>query len=94
MSAQCIDCGLPADAVTTGVAARAVGVSTQTVGRWVRHGRVRGWERAGRYLVSLAEVRAVVVPVAPRADDSPRTAGQARAAAAQAVARMRAEGAL
>ena len=47
---------VPADHCTTNEAARLAGCSLCSVYRWVRTGRVRGWRRVGRLVVSRSEV--------------------------------------
>lgn len=67
---------LPTDAVALSTAGRAVGAGRGAVMAWARRGLIRYWMRAGtRYFVSLAEVKALVVPSGsppPRVPGTPR----------------------
>lgn len=55
---------LPGDLVTPREAARILRVHISTVYRWVLHGQLRGWKRAGwRYLVSRKDVEGMVAEV-------------------------------
>ena len=83
----------PRDLITPREAARLVGTHLSTVHRWLHSGRLRGWRRAGtRYLVSRAEVLAVIQPVAVGEVETPRTAAEDAAAAERAREYLRARG--
>ena len=58
---------LPTDLIDTQAAAQSIGVSLSTIHRWIGRGRLRAWKAVGRLRVSLAELRALLTPVPPRA---------------------------
>ena len=63
---------LPADLIDTKAAAQlAGGCHLTAVHRWIKAGKVRGWDRLGRLFVSRAEIVALFQPV--------QTASQRRA---------------
>jgi hypothetical protein len=76
---------LPEDAIGTAHAGRLVLVSACTVWRWITAGHVRGWRVRGRWFVSEAEVRGLVVPSTPRPDVAERAEAEARVAKSLAV---------
>ncbi len=56
---------IPEDLIRPSQAAKLVGCHMATVCRWVMTGKLRGWKLAGRrYLVSRADVQAMLEPVA------------------------------
>ncbi len=58
---------LPTDLITPAQAATIGHVSTCSVWRWIRLGRLRAWKvGTGRLLVSQADVLSLIVPVAVR----------------------------
>lgn len=63
----------PADLVNPSAAGRLIGVRRARIMRWVRQGKLRHWLLASeRYLVSAAEVRALLRPGEARPRDEPR----------------------
>lgn len=56
---------LPADLITPKEAARLIRTHISTIHRWVQSGRLRGWKRGSRYLISRADVEAMLRPVTP-----------------------------
>lgn len=82
---------LPTDLVTPKAAAALVGVSVNSIYRWVEEGRVRAYRVAGsRYRLSRADVLGLVEEVVPPVPLS--TPAEDEQAARAAVGRMRAEG--
>lgn len=79
---------LPADAMTTGQAAKMIGVATQTVYTWAKSGKIRGWWVGERIIVSRADVLAMVQPLKPEVSDAPRTAAERARATAEAIRRF------
>ena len=58
---------LPHDLIAPKDAARIAGCHVSTLLRWILHGRLRGYRKAGsRYLVSRADVEGVIAEVVPR----------------------------
>jgi excisionase family DNA binding protein len=47
---------LPKDLIDASAAALRLGVSRQTVNRWLNEGRLRGFKPAGRWRVSLSDL--------------------------------------
>jgi phage-related protein (TIGR01555 family) len=68
---------LPADAMTAKEIAVAIGVKTGRVTRLVREGRLRQWNVLGKKLISLRDIRAIILEDnTPNTDASDRTDGQ------------------
>ena len=59
---------VPKDLIRMGRAAEILQCHPETVKRHAKTGKIRGWRRGGvgEWLVSEAEVRQLLVPVAPR----------------------------
>ena len=84
---------VPADLITPKEAAHLAGVHTTTLLAWVRAGKLRGYRRAGsRYLVSRADVLALITPVEVVPEVRGRTAAEQELAAAMAAERLRRRG--
>lgn len=82
---------LPADAISTGEAARLVGASINTVRRWIEIGKLRAWYRGTWLMVSRADVLGMVreyIPVAR--EPAPRTRQEMERAARDAIERIQA----
>lgn len=79
----------PTDLIPAARAARILGCHLATVHRWVLSGRLPGWRRLGRWLVSEADARALLVPVDAEAPPRPRTAAVGRRGYEEAVAALR-----
>jgi excisionase family DNA binding protein len=57
---------IPDDLIGPREAADLVGVSRETINRWIRTGELRAWKRGpSRYFVSKAEAKAKVAPYEP-----------------------------
>lgn len=83
----------PADLITPRRAARIVGVHISAIYRYVLKGKLRGWRRAGsRYLVSEAEVRALIQPVVVEVEEEIRTRAEEKDAAQASLERLRRAG--
>jgi excisionase family DNA binding protein len=50
------DSGLPPELCSVRTAACALGLSSRTIWRWIRQGKLRAWGRRGAIRVLLAEV--------------------------------------
>ncbi len=58
---------IPDDLIRPSQAAKMLGCHMATVYRWVVTGKIPGWRRGGnRYLVRLADVKAMLEPVEAR----------------------------
>ena len=64
---------LPTDLISTGTAGKLAGCHKLTVWRWVKSGRLRGWQTAGgHYRVSRAEVLGLVRQIRTPKEPAPR----------------------
>lgn len=79
----------PADLIRPARAAQLLHVHICSLYRWIAAGKLRAWRRAGRrYVVSEADVKALLEPVVPRepaAGVETRAQRAARAAHAEEV---------
>jgi excisionase family DNA binding protein len=64
----------PEDLITTKEARRLMKTSLCTIYRWVLSGKLRGWKRVGRVMVSRSELLALLqpMPVKPKPAPQPR----------------------
>jgi excisionase family DNA binding protein len=66
----------PTDLIRILDAARLIDTHPGTIRRWLRSGRLRGYRRVGRYLVSKADVLGLVQPIDVDAERVERNAAR------------------
>jgi excisionase family DNA binding protein len=85
---------VPEDLITPRAAAKILRAHVGTIYRWILSGKLPAWRRAGaRYLVSRADVEALLAPVRPAAKRPPLPSQRAQEARhRQAVESLRKAG--
>jgi len=63
---------MPHDLISTGRAARALGVTPQAIRNWIAAGKLRAWRVGSRFRVGLSEVESIAEPSVPGGMDAAR----------------------